>query len=116
MMGRHVRELVRFLYNSEQGLQALHKYEQMQQHEGWNVHTDTMIMLKGMILQDMIGRTFTELPPTEKDVRQRAYVGVIEVLDFLINPSAKARNQNDISNHNRKMGATVTGATEGETT
>ena len=94
----------------------LNKYEQLQSHEGWKIHVDMMLSLKGYILKEMIGGRFTELPAAEKDVRQRAYVGVIEVIDFLVDPQTKARSQNDIANHNRKMGATVTGATEGEKT
>jgi hypothetical protein len=114
MMGRHIREVWKFLTKTESGVHQLHKYENMALHEGWGVHQKVITTLKGLILEDMIGKRFTDLDPSEKDVRQRAYVGVIEVLDFLHDPHAKARNQTAIEKHNLKAEATKMGATQGE--
>jgi hypothetical protein len=111
MMGRHVREVWEFLSKTDPGNQQLNKYVAMTEHVGWPVHQNMLATLKGLILKDMIGKRFTDLDPVEKDITQRAYVGVIEILDFLHDPHTKARSQTAIAKHNLKMGATVTGAT-----
>ena len=113
MMGRHVREVWEFLSKTDTGNHQLNKYVNMTEHAGWAVHQSLLVTLKGLILKDMIGKRYTDLDPVEKDIRQRAYVGVIEILDFLHDPHTKARNQTAIAKHNLKAGATVTGATKG---
>lgn len=113
-MTKHLNKLMRALFSTEQGHQSLTKYAQMTEHPGWAVHKDCLVTLKGLILEELLGRQFTKLDATEKDVQQRAYAGVNEVIDFLLNPVAEARSMNKVRKHNMKMGATVTGATKGE--
>jgi len=115
-MQRHIRKLQKDFFTTNKGHHALSKYAQMMEHEGWKIHQDCLIYLKGLILDDLLGSRFTELKPIEKDVRQRAYAGVNEIIDFLLNPVAQARNANAIRQHNMKMEATVRGATKGEKT
>lgn len=113
-MRKHLVKLWQALTRTEAGQQNLRKYHQMTTHEGWKVHQDCLLTLKGLILEELLSRRFTDLKPIEKDIRQRAYADVIEILNFLYDPFKEARTLSDISNHNRRMGATLKGATEGE--
>lgn len=105
-MDKHIRKLWTMLTKTAEGQQSLTKYAQMANHEGWKVHQDMMLILKGLIVEDMLTKRFTELSPIDKDVRQRAYAQVVEVIDFLHNPQAKAQNMTAIQTHNRRMEAT----------
>ena len=116
MMKRHLNRLKQFLYSDGQGEQVRTKYEHMMKHDGWGVHQNCLITLMGLMRDDMLSARFLELSPTDKDIHIRAYAGIEQVIKFLLNPAAQARNMNAIKNHNRKMGATATGATKGEKT
>jgi len=43
--------------------------------------------MKGVMASDMFSRTFTDLDQTEKDVMQKTYYQMDQILVFLLNPS-----------------------------
>jgi len=42
--------------------------------------------MMSIMVEDMLSKKFTALDPTEKDVNQRTYYNVYEILLFLMNP------------------------------
>ncbi len=68
----------------------LTKYLAMRSHEGWAVHQEMLLLLRGMIAEELLSRRFTEKDKDSKDVEQRAYMMVDELIRFLINPLEKA--------------------------
>jgi len=68
----------------------LSTYIAMRKHEGWEVHQEMMLILRGMIAGELLSDRFTKLDATEKDVQQRAYSYTNDLIDFLLNPLEKA--------------------------
>ena len=91
------------------------KYTQMQGTDGWKVHQEYLLYLRGLMAETMLSESFTTLPPYDKDVCQRAYALVDQAIMFLLDPLAKARKLNVYAAHNARMEATVRGATERKT-
>jgi hypothetical protein len=87
------------------------KYEQMQKTDGWKIHTEYLMYIRGLMAEDLLSDRFTALRPIEKDVSQRAYALVDQMVLFLADPMSKARKLNVIANHNRRQEATLMGAT-----
>ena len=87
------------------------KYEQMQRTDGWKIQVEYLMYIRGLMAEDLLSDRFTALRPIEKDVHQRAYALVDQMVLFLVDPMAKARKLNVIARHNIKQEATVTGAT-----
>ena len=50
-------------------------------------YRDMLLTIKGTILSEVFSGAFTELDATEKDVMQRTYYHVNQLLDFLLAPS-----------------------------
>lgn len=115
-MNKHINKVLKELFGSDAGQQAFRKYYQMTEHPGWKTHQDILITLKGLIVEEILSKKFTDLSSSEKDVQQRAYAGINEIIDFLINPVSKAQKLNAIKLHNTKMEATVRKRPPAETT
>ena len=47
---------------------------------------DVFTLLKGTILMTMLSDRYTKLDPTEKDVMQRTFFNITQMLDFLLAP------------------------------
>jgi hypothetical protein len=62
------------------------RYYSLAKHEGWKMHLMHLEKLKLLMSVDMLSSEFTRLPPDEKDIRQRTYASVAEVLNFLQQP------------------------------
>ena len=75
----------------------------MKEHEGWPVHQEFLLLMRGSLAEEMLSSTFTKLDKDEKDSKQRAYSYVDEVIKFLLNPVEKAQRFAGIMKHNQKM-------------
>ena len=52
----------------------------------WKFLNDAMLMVRGQMAQDMFSKKYTNLSETEKDVVQKTYYNINQILDFLVNP------------------------------
>lgn len=81
-----LKPLIELSTNSEfQTRQAA--YERVLKSKEWEFVRDTLLTLKSRMLNDMLSLEYTKLDPTEKDVRQRAYYQMDELITFLSNPT-----------------------------
>lgn len=80
-------------FNNAQTQKKISAYASMKGQYGWEVHTEMLMLLRGAIAEDLLSADFTELPSTEKDIQQRAYAMVDDLIMFLINPLAKAEQR-----------------------
>jgi hypothetical protein len=106
-----ISQLVKKVTSSEEDKHKVEKYMQLQTFEGWKTHQEYLLYLRGLMAEDLLSDRFTSLKPIEKDVCQRAYAMVDQMVLFLLDPLAKARKLNVIAAHNQKMEATLRGAT-----
>jgi hypothetical protein len=88
------------------------KYYEMQQTPGWQIYLNLLKLIRGQMFEDMLGKEFTKMPSVDKDIQQRAYAKVDEVLHFLADPLEESRKLQKIKRHNAAMAATVPGATK----
>ena len=65
-------------------------YIEMKKHDGWLLHQKMLLTMRGMIAEEMLSSRFTKLDEHEKDVHQRTYHNVNEVIGFLLNPLERA--------------------------
>jgi len=68
-------------------------YASMKGHAGWSVHVEMLMLLRGSIAEELLSERFTKLDATEKDVQQRAFSMVDELIKFLVNPLKKAQDR-----------------------
>jgi len=85
----------------EKNNRSITAYAQMENHPGWSVHKEMLLLLRGLIAEDLLSQKFTELDATEKDVQQRAYSAVDDFIQFLLNPLAQAKKRAKIINFKR---------------
>ncbi|MDY6834982.1 MAG: hypothetical protein SVY53_09320 [Chloroflexota bacterium] len=52
----------------------------------WKTYKDLLLTMKGIMATDMLSRSFTTQDAIEKDVIQRTYYNINQILDFLANP------------------------------
>jgi len=52
----------------------------------WKFLADAILLIRGQMAQDMFSKKHTELTESEKDVVQKTYYNINQILDFLGNP------------------------------
>ena len=92
-MNRIINEISHLYADANVNDLKLTKYLQMRSHPGWNVHQELLLMFRGKIAEELLSRRFTEKDQTTKDIEQRAYMMVDELIRFLLNPLEKAQKR-----------------------
>ena len=81
----------------------------------WKFLTDAILMIRGQMAQDMFSKKFTELTETEKDVIQKTYYNINQILDFLINPQGwinrRTKTKQKFADHSKTMSSKMGGTT-----
>ena len=83
-----LNQFIRIVEHSEEFERQMAAYERVAKSDEWSFVRDTILSIKGAILRDVFSLQFTNLTEREKDVRQRAYYNINELLDFLLSPTA----------------------------
>lgn len=81
-----LRELVKLYQENDEFKRRLESYQRAIKSEDWKFLTDTILVIKGNIYTDMLSARYTKLTPSEKDVAQRTYYQLMQVLEFLQDP------------------------------
>ena len=88
----------------EDRVNAVKHYFDLMEHHGWQTHEKFLLeMLTGMT-NYMLSEEFTNLSMNEKDVQQRVFYHVREVIQFLVNPMKGANINAAIKQHNKTVG------------
>jgi hypothetical protein len=110
-----ISKLSQQIFTTEVGLSDYNKFDQMRSHEGFQEFLYKYLnVFIGLMLEDMLSRRYTKLPPEEKDVQQRVYFEVNNLIQWILRPETEAKRLNLIKQHNRKMTATLKGKPKGE--
>ena len=107
-LGRISREIIK----SAEDEQKYAKYVQLQQTDGWHWYMRKLLLIKGLMAEEVLSPAFSKLPPHEKDVRQQAYAGINSLLDWLMNPMLPAQKHLRLVQQASKMEATRKEATK----
>jgi len=98
-----LRKISQNLISSPDDNVKLHKYENLKDHPGWPVHQELLLLMRGSIAETLLSKSFTKLNEKEKDVRQRAYFQVDQIIQFLLNPAGGAAQYLKLKKHNQRM-------------
>jgi len=67
-----------------------HKVDQYQraiETKEWQFLRDTIFVIKSQMAQDLLSKQFTNMDAGEKDVLQKTYYNINQILDYLNNPA-----------------------------
>lgn len=82
------------LFHSNDGFQRkLGSYQRAIKSEDWAFLRDVLLTIKGEMAVDMFSYKHTILDIKEKDVLQRTYYNIDQILDFLLKPEDWVRKQ-----------------------
>ena len=62
----------------------------------WKFLHDAILIIRGEMANDMFSYGYTKSDPIEKDVTQRTYYNVNQILDFLINPTGWVKKKSKL--------------------
>lgn len=81
-----LRQFIIYFDNYDEYKRRLDAYDRILKTEEWKFLRDTFMTIKAEILADMLSRKHTDLSETEKDVIQKTYYNINQMLDFLSEP------------------------------
>lgn len=91
-------DFVKFYEENEAFKQQLGQLDRVKATKEWKFYTDLLITIKGIMASDMFSKHHTLLDEREKDIVQRTYYNIDQMLTFLMNPlrwmKKKSRWQN----------------------
>jgi len=91
---------------NEEFQRQLADYEHVAKSPQWKFVQDILLTMKGTILTDMFSQKYTALDPVEKDVQQRAYYQINQILEFLMQPSGWIKRKRKFSMPTIRPGST----------
>jgi len=104
MIDAVLSKISRYLFLTDEGKQNWNKYEALHEYDGWKVHQGLLIEIMNQVSTYMLNSEFTKLDKEEKDVQQRAFYIVKEVIDFMLNPLKNAQRYVALQDAANKQG------------
>ena len=105
-MKKLLKDIARGYFKSEDGKKQLLMYSNLTKFPEWSVHKEFLLIMKGTIAEQMFSDEFTKMGKEEKDVKQRTYANMNEVINFLLNPLKGIESEVRYKQHNNLMEAT----------
>ena len=102
-MRKHLKKIIQIYLSSDEGKQVLDRYLLKQKEDDLKFLRDSLLMLQGEIVKQMLSREFTELKAEEKDIRQRAYAQTNEIIAFLVDPMVYIKSALKIQQYNSQL-------------
>ena len=87
LMRNLLNSLIQTVDGNEEFQRQLADYERVSKSVQWQFVRDVLLTIKGSILTDMFSQAYTKLDPVEKDVQQRTYYQINQLLEFLMQPT-----------------------------
>lgn len=81
-----LNNFVEFYEKNEQFQQQLEQLHRATKTKEWKFYTDILMTVKGIMANDMFSKHYTLLDEKEKDITQRTYYNIDQMLTFLMNP------------------------------
>ncbi len=103
MIEQYLKKLSGIYWKSNSDDHKLEHYVQMREHPGWQVHQEFLMHVFQEIGNELLSKKFTNRTAEEKDVLQRTYHNMAEVIKFLLDPAREGKKQLAILQHNRNI-------------
>jgi len=97
------------LFNNHEGFQgSAADFSRAMKTEQFKFLVDAVFMIRGQMAEDMFSYRYTNSDPIEKDVAQRTYYNVNQILDFLINPQRWVKKKSKLKQAYADLASKVT--------
>jgi len=80
------RQFYELFEKSDEFKRQLGNYDRLLKTPEFKFFKDMLLMMTGVMANDMFSRTYTELDKEEKEAIQRTYYNINQILTFLANP------------------------------
>lgn len=81
-----LNQFIDYYDKSEEFRQQMGKLQRAVKTDDWKFYSQLLLTIKGIMANDMFSRTHTNLDAQEKDVVQRTYRNIDQILTFLLDP------------------------------
>ena len=79
-------QFITYFEQSEEFQRELTALERAIKSKEWQFFKTMLLSMQGIMANDMLSKKYTNLDPTEKDVTQRTYYNINQMLMFFMNP------------------------------
>lgn len=79
-------QFIELFDKEEEYKRRLANYQRILKTEEWQFFRDTLMTIRGTMATDMFSRKYTDLNVQEKDVIQKTYYNIDQMIAFLLNP------------------------------
>ena len=94
---RNLVKIFEDLFHEHEGFQRdATDFSRAMKTEQWKFLVDAVLMVRGQMAEDMFSYQYTNSDPIEKDVAQRTYYNINQILDFLIDPNRWVKKKSKI--------------------
>jgi len=96
-MQKFLNDLAKAYQADDNFKMKLDRFQHALKSEDWRFFITLAMAMKNHMAVDMFTAHYTKLTPQEKDIRQRTYANMNDVLDFFMNPLSYFRKKSKIS-------------------
>jgi len=91
-----LKDIQDYMENDEGFRQRAANYSRVMKENELKFMGEAIMIIKGIIMSDMLSFKHTNSEPYEKDIQQRTYYNIIQILDFLQNPEQWFRKKSKL--------------------
>ena len=93
-----LNQFAEYFEKNEEFQRELVDFQRAIKSKQWKFYGRLLMTIKGIMANDMFSRGYTNLSQEEKDVMQRTYYNIDQMLTFLLDPLAWIRKRSKWSN------------------
>ena len=113
---RSLVQIFEKLFNSNDAFaRQAQDYTRVLNTQEWKFLTDAIRLIQGQMAVDMFSKKHTNLTETEKDVVQKTYYNINQILDFLINPQGwinrRTKIKQELADQSKTLSSKMGGTT-----
>jgi len=91
-----LKDIQDYMEQDDSFRQRAGNYTRAMQSEEMKFMQECILIIKGVMMSDMLSYQHTNSDPYDKDVAQRTYYNINQILDFLVNPENWLRKKNKL--------------------
>lgn len=96
-MHKFLNDLAKAYQSDDEFKSRIDRFQHALKSEEWRFFITLVMAMKNHMAVDMFTDHYTKLPPDEKDVIQRTYANMNDVLDFFMSPLNYFKKKNRFS-------------------
>jgi len=91
-----LKDIQEFMENDDSFRQRAGTYTRSMKSEELAFMNEAIVIIKGIMMRHMLSQKYTNSDSFEKDIEQRTFYNIIQILDFLANPEGWIREKNKL--------------------